>query len=252
MSDVMLLTDWEKYEFHTIPEATRELSELIKLKVSDWESWVTPKGAVSKRLPLIAAVRHDLDLLDYDNNTERVLEVANALKDLVSHEQPNRDRKRVRWAIDRYLCEFPGVDLLYLLLVAPDPDYGPGYRLTGDGSIVDVAGQLAGRVAVQIMGSNALDTYLRAVLERAGDDQVTEEFYVLLPGPVTDFDRYRTLLGARMMFGFCDRECTPLVIDTGVSVVDSGEAGVVREQVAAELLRAGVRRLVFNHGNGIH
>lgn len=88
--------------------------------------------------------------------TERVLEVANALKDLVSHEQPNRDRKRVRWAIDRYLCEFPGVDLLYLLLVAPAPDYGPGYRLTGDGSIVDVAGQLAGRVAVQIMGSNAL------------------------------------------------------------------------------------------------
>lgn len=35
MSDVMLLTDWEKYEFHTIPEATRERSELIKLKVSD-------------------------------------------------------------------------------------------------------------------------------------------------------------------------------------------------------------------------
>ena len=55
-----------------------------------------------------------------------------------------------------------------------------------------------------------------------------------------------------MMLGFCDRECTPLVIDTGVSVVDSGEAGVVREQVAAELLRARVRRLVFNHGNGIH
>lgn len=122
---------------------------------------------------------------------------------------------------------------------------------TSDGSIVDVAGQLAGRVTVQIMGSNTLDTYLRAVLERAGDDQVTEEFYVLPPGPVTDFDRYRTLLGARMMLEFCDREYTPLVIDTGVPVVESGEAGVVRERVAEGLLRAGARRLVFNHGNGV-
>lgn len=251
MSDVMLLTDWEKYEFHTIPEATRELSELNKLKVSDWKSWVTPKGAVSKRSPLVAAIRHDLDLLCYDNDTERVFGAANALKELVSREQPNRDRKRVRWAIDRYLCEFPGVDLLYLLLVAPGPDYGPGYRLTGDGSIVDTAGQLVGCVMVHNMGSNTLDTYLRVSLERAGDDRVKESFYVLPPGPVVDFGRVRALVGAQMMLGFCDRECTPLVIDTGVSVVDSGEAGVVREQVAAELLRAGVRRLVFNHGNGI-
>lgn len=184
--------------------------------------------------------------------TMRVLGAADALKDLVSRDQPNRDRKRVRWAIDRYLCEFPGVDLLYLLLVAPGPDYGPGYRLTGDGSIVDTAGQLVGRVLVQVMGSNCLDTYLRVSLERAGDDRVEESFYVLPPGPVVDFDCVRALVGAQMMLGFCDRECTPLVIDTGVSVVDSGEAGVVREQVAAELLRARVRRLVFNHGNGIH
>lgn len=251
MSDVMLLTDWEKYEFHTIPEATRERSELIKLKASDWESWVTPKGAVSKRSPLVAAVRHDLDVLDYDNYTERVLGAANALKELVSREQPNRDRERVRWMIDRYQYEFPGIDLMYLLLVAPATDYGPGYRLTGDGSIVDTTGQLVGRVLVQVMGSNRLDTYLRVVLERTGDNRLTEEFYVLPPGPVTDFDRYRTLLGVRMMLEFCDREYTPLVIDTGVSVVDSGEAGVVREQVAEGLLRAGARRLVFNHGNGI-
>lgn len=251
MSDVMLLTDWEKYEFRTIPEVTRERSELIKLKVSDWESWVTPKGAVSRRSPLVAAVRHDLDLLDYDNDTERVLGSANALKDLVSHEYPNRDRERVRWAIDRYQCEFPGIDLLYLLLVAPTPDYHPGYRLTVDGAIVDVAGQLVGRVSVQNMGSNTLDTYLRVALERAGDDRSIESFYVLPPGPVKDFDRCRTLVGTQMMLGFCDREYTQLVIDTGVQVVDSGEASVVREQVAAELSRLDVRRLAFKQGNGI-
>lgn len=251
MSDVMLLTDWEKYEFHTIPEVTRERSELIKLNVSDWESWVTPKGAVSRRSPLVAAVRHDLDVLDYDNDTELVFGVANALKDLVSREHPNRDRERVRWAIDRCQCEFPGIDLLYLLLVAPTPDYHPGYRLSEDGTITDVVGQLVGRVSVQIMGSNSLDTYLRVALERAGDDRSIESFYVLPPGPVKDFDRCRTLVGTQMMLGFCDREYTPLVIDTGVQVVDSGEASVVREQVAAELSRLDVRRLAFKQGNGI-
>lgn len=251
MSDAMLLTDWEKYEFHTIPEVTRERSELIKLKVSDWESWVTPKGAVSKRSPLIAAVRHDLDLLDYDNDIDRVLGSANALKELVSREQPNRDREQVRWAIDRYQCEFPGIDLLYLLLVAPSLDYDPGYRLTEDGSIVDTAGQLVGRVMVYNMGSNRLDTYLRVKLERAGDDRVEESFYVLPPGPVKDFDRCRTLVGVQMMLGFCDQEYTPLVIDTEVPGVKSGCAGTVREQVAAELSRLDVRRLVFKRGNGI-
>lgn len=251
MSDAMLLTDWEKYEFHTIPETTRAQSELTKLPVSDWESWVTSKGAVSKRSPLIPAVCHDLELLDYDNDTERVLGAAEVLKDLVSHEQPNRDRERVRWAIDRYQCEFPGIDLLYLLLVAPTPDYGPGYRLTGDGSIVDVAGQLVGRVAVQVMGSNTLDTYLRVKLERAGDDRSEESFYVLPPGPVTDFDRCRTLVSTQMMLGFCDREYTQLVIDAEVPGVESGRAGTVREQVAAQLSRLGARRLVFKRGNGI-
>ena len=54
-----------------------------------------------------------------------------------------------------------------------------------------------------------------------------------------------------MMLGFCDREYTQLVIDTGVQVVDSGEASVVREQVAAELSRLDVRRLAFKQGNGI-
>lgn len=88
MSDVMLLTDWEKYGFHIIPENTRAQSELIKLPVSDWASWVTSKGAVSKRSPLISAVRHDLELLDYDNDTERVLGAAEALKDLVSQSSP--------------------------------------------------------------------------------------------------------------------------------------------------------------------
>lgn len=251
MSDAMLLTDWEKYEFHTIPEVTRERSELIKLKVSDWGSWVTPKGAVSKRSPLIAAVRHDLDLLDYDNDTERVLGVANALKDLVSREQPNRDRERVRWAIDRYQCEFPGIDLLYLLLVAPAPDYDPGYRITVDGAIVDVVGQLVGRVSVQNMGSNTLDTYLRVVLERAGDDRPIESFYVLPPEPAADFDRYRTLVSVQAMLNFCDRDDTQLVIDAEIPGVESGRAGTVREQVAVELSRLGARRLVFKRGNGI-
>ena len=251
MSDVMLLTDWEKYEFHTIPEATREHSELIKLPVSDWESWVTSKGSVSKRSPLISAVRHDLELLDYDNDTERVLGVAEALKDLVSHEQPNRDRERVRWAIDRYQCEFPGIDLLYLLLVAPAPDYHPGYRFTADGAIVDVVGHLVGRVSVQNMGSNTLDTYLRVVLERAGDDRSIESFYVLPPELATDFDRYRILVSVQAMLNFCDRDYTQLVIDVAVPGVESGRACMVREQVLAELLRLGARRLVFKRGNGI-
>ena len=251
MSDVMLLTDWEKYEFRTIPEVTRDRSELIKLKVSDWESWVTPKGAVSRRSPLVAAVRHDLDVLDYDNDIERVLGSANALKDLVSHEYPNRDRERVRWAIDRYQCEFPGIDLLYLLLVAPTPDYNPGYHLSEDGTITDVVVQLVCRVSVQIMGSNSLDTYLRVKLERAGDDRVEESFYVLPPGPVTDFDRCRTLVSTQMMLGFCDQEYTQLVIDAEVPGVESGRAGTIREQVAAQLSRLGARRLVFKRGNGI-
>lgn len=135
--------------------------------------------------------------------------------------------------------------------MAPAPDYDLGYHLTGDGSIVDVAGQLVGRVSVQNMGSNTLDTYLRVVLERAGDDRPIGSFYVLPPELAADFDRYRTLVTVQVMLNFCDRDDTQLIIDAAVPGVESGRAGMVRERVSAELLRLGAQRLVFKQGNGI-
>lgn len=122
--------------------------------------------------------------------------------------------------------------------------------LLGVGLFLVITGIEAAALVAAVHWWGLWETCL-VVLLGAGDDRVKESFYVLPPGPVVDFDRVRALVGAQMMLGFCDREYTPLVIDTGAPVVDSGEASVVRERVAEGLSRAGARPLVFNHGNGV-
>lgn len=255
--NVMLLTDEEKYRFQELPTHIREQSELIKLPVGNWVSWATKGGKARKRSPLLAAVKHDLKLLGGAQDDEHVYAIANRLLNLVSVENPNRDRESLWYTIESYQRGEPHMGTLFFLLVAPTPEYKPGYTLDTSGVVVDVAGQTVATITGWVEGSNALDTYLHVDLERAGAatpswvDPEGERKFVAPPNLTFTQDSQAIWLAmVYTLLELCEREDTPLWLvedDTTVGVV-SGSTRQVRTQVVEVMCAKRVHPLMIDRG----
>lgn len=251
---VMLLTDEEKHIFQELPTHVREQSELIKLPVGNWVSWATKEGKVRKRSPLLAAMKHDLQLLGGTQNDEHVYETANRLLSLVSVDNPNRGRDSLWYTIESYQRDEPHMCTLFFLLVAPTPDYKPGYSIDTSGVVTDTAGQTVATITGYMEGSNALDTYLHVDLERAGAatpswvDPEGERKFVAPPNLTFTQDSQAIWLAiVYTLLELCEREDTPLWLvedDTTVGVV-SGSTRQVRTQVVEVMRQKNVHPLIL-------
>lgn len=251
---VILLTDEEKHIFQELPAHVREQSELIKLPVGNWVSWATKDGKVRKRSPLLAAVKHDLIILGGTQNDEHVYEIANRLLSLVSVENPNRDHESLWYTIESYQRDEPHIGTLFFLLVAPTPEYKPGYTLDSSGVVADAAGQTVATITGYVEGSNALDTYLHVDLERAGNTTPSwvepegERKFVAPPNLTFTQDSQAIWLAmVYTLLELCEREDTPLWLvedDTTVGVV-SGSARQVRTQVVEVMRQKSVHPLIL-------
>lgn len=251
---VMLLTDEEKYRFQELPTHVREQSELIKLPVGNWASWATKGGKVRKRSPLLEAVKHDLKLLGGTQNDEHVYAIANRLLNLVSVENPNCNRDSLWYTIESYQRGEPHIGTLFFLLVAPAPDYKPGYSIDTSGVVADVAGQTVATITGYVEGSNALDTYLHVDLERAGaatpswvEPEGERKFVAPANLTFTQDSQAIWLAMVYTLLELCERKDTPLWLvedDTTVGVV-SGSSRQVRTQVVEVMRQKSIHPLIL-------
>lgn len=241
-------------ELHT---HVRGQSELIKLPVGNWVSWATKEGKVRKRSPLLAAVKHDLQFLGGTQADEHVYAIANRLLSLVSVENPNRGRDSLWYTIESYQRGEPHIGTLFFLLVAPTPDYKPGYSIDSRGVVTDTAGQRVATITGDVEGSNALDTYLHVDLERAGNTtpswvEPEGERKFVAPANLT-FTQDSQAIWLAMVYTLlelCERNTTPLWLvedDTTVNVV-SGSACQVRTQVVEVMRQKRVHPLMIDRG----
>lgn len=255
---VMLLTDEKKYRFQELPTHIREQSELIKLPVGNWASWATKDGKVRKRSPLLAAVKHDLGLLGGTQNDEHVYAIANRLLNLVFVENPNWNRDRLWYTIESYQRGEPHIGTLFFLLVAPTPEYKPGYSIDSRGVVTDTAGQKVATITGYVEGSNALDTYLHVDIKHTGIayppwmETEGERKFVAPPNLTFTQDSHAIWLAiVYTLLEFCERNTTPLWLvedDTTVGVV-SGSAQQVRTQVVEAMRAKRVHPLILDGHN---
>lgn len=149
MEPLALMTEDMKEEFQKIPSQMRHDSRLVGLKQEDLGNWLTPTGHVAKNSVFMDAVRHDMKILDPEHKLDKktVRHYANRISDYaklkekrkwhfeidVRHEKFMSSDRYFQVAREAHIL----IERLYLLFLAPHPDYRPGYTLktTKDNSV---------------------------------------------------------------------------------------------------------------------
>lgn len=246
-NNLILLTDEEKYDFQKIPEQVRKKSKLVDLSPLDWDQWLTPHGTIAKRSYLIEAIKHDLNLLNVSADKKSLVRIAKTLRYLTPAKDPNENRANL-W----FLLELPeGIQHLiydlYLMFIAPRPDYKPGYHIDCDGVMFDTAGAVVAAVYSEPIGGTSFGDYLRVSVEVAGHTFTPENMYVFPAG--VSLGEVARLTSVHSLLVMCDRAETPISVD-GILMggQDTVSAGEVLEQVRAGMRKLGVENLRPKYG----